>query len=113
MAQVSTVVNYFMEDPREASRLEQKVDPKAWMKKYLEPHLSPSAEVLCVGCGPGTILRAVSNAYPKVNGTGIDISASRIQVAKENNIRNSRLRFFTGDAHQMQFASASFDLVYS
>jgi ubiquinone/menaquinone biosynthesis C-methylase UbiE len=113
MGQVSTVVNYFMEDPREASRLERKVDPKAWMKKYLEPHLFPGAEVLCVGCGPGTILRAISNAYPAVTGTGIDISASRIQVAKENNIRNKRLRFFTGDAHQMQFASASFDLVYS
>src|SRR5262249_42423998 len=79
----------------------------------LEPHLFPSAEVLCVGCGPGTILRAVSAAYPKVTGTGIDISQNRIQIAKESNFRNQRLRFFTGDAHQMQFASASFDLVYA
>lgn len=113
MAQVSTVVNYFMEDPREASRLERKVDPKSWMKKYLEPHLSPKAELLSVGCGPGTILRAVSSAFPLINGTGIDISASRVQAAKENNLRNPRLRFFTGDAHQMQFASATFDVVYS
>jgi len=28
-------IDYIMEDPREAARLEAKVDPKTWVQKYL------------------------------------------------------------------------------
>ena len=86
MAQLSAPT-YIMEDPRESTRLTRKVNPEAWMKKYLEPYLFPGAEVLSVGCGPGNILRAITLAYPKVIGTGIDISAVRIQQATEANHR--------------------------
>ena len=61
-----TTVGYFMEDPREADRLEQKVNPEAWVKKYLERYLRPDFEVLCVGCGPGNILRAISASQPTI-----------------------------------------------
>jgi len=112
MARLSPAT-YIMEDPREASRLARKVNPDTWMKKYLEPYLFAGAEVLSVGCGPGNILRAITMAYPKVIGTGIDISAVRIQQATEANRRNPRLRFLHGDARQMKLPSGSFDLVYT
>ena len=52
--------DYIMEDPREALRLELKVDPNAWVQRYLANRVRPGAEVLSVGCGPGVILAAVA-----------------------------------------------------
>ena len=49
---MSTATAYIMEDPREAMRLELKVDPDAWVRKYLVGRFKPQAEVLSVGCGP-------------------------------------------------------------
>lgn len=112
MGQLSPAT-YIMEDPREASRLTRKVNPEAWMKKYIEPHLFSGAEVLSVGCGPGNIIRAIAKAHPRVNATGIDLSPTRIQQANESDHRSSRARFVCGDARQMKFASGSFDLVYT
>src|SRR5438128_9854024 len=88
---------YIMEDPREGSRLEQKIDPYAWVKKYLAPHLFPGVEVLDAGCGPGTILRAVGAAQRRVAGTGVDLGAARLRQAQDNNTGNSRLQFCRGD----------------
>ncbi len=106
-------IAYIMEDPRELSRLERKVNPDAWMKKYLEPYLSPGAEVLSAGCGPGNILRAAVASHPTIKGTGIDISPTRIRQTKEKHRGNPRLRFFCGDVQRMEFACSEFDVVYS
>jgi SAM-dependent methyltransferase len=105
--------SYIMEDPREAARLEAKVDPEAWVQKYLAHRASPGAEVLSVGCGPGVILDAVSTLHPSIRATGIDISAERVEEAIQRNAENPRLKFVRGDAQTMQFASDSFDLVYT
>jgi ubiquinone/menaquinone biosynthesis C-methylase UbiE len=107
----STTVDYFMEDPREAERLEQKVNPEAWVKKYLERFLRPESEVLCVGCGPGSILRAVSAFHPTIRATGIDISQRRIEQARERSVEFPKLQFFCGNATEMQFARRTFDVV--
>jgi ubiquinone/menaquinone biosynthesis C-methylase UbiE len=104
---------YIMEDPREAMRLEVKVDPAAWVSKYLAHRVRPGAEVLSVGCGPGVILREVCALDSLIKGTGIDISAERVQEAIRANPANSPVQFVRGDAHAMQFPSDSFDLVYS
>jgi SAM-dependent methyltransferase len=102
-----------MEDPREAARLEAKVDPEAWVQKYLAHRVHSGAEVLSVGCGPGVILDAVSKLHPSLRATGIDISKERVEEAVERNRENPRLKFVRGDAQTMQFASDSFDLVYT
>src|SRR5258708_12477195 len=104
---------YIMEGPREAMRLEVKVDPAAWVRKYLTHRVPPGAEILSVGCGPGVILREVCALDSSIKGTGIDISAERIREAIRNNPANSRMQLLRGDAHAMQFSSDSFDLVYS
>jgi len=104
---------YIMDDPREGSRLEQKIDPDVWVKTYLQPYLFAGAEVLDVGCGPGVILRAAAAADRRAKGTGLDLSALRVQQAQERNAGNRRLQFYSGDVQQLQFESGSFDVVYS
>jgi ubiquinone/menaquinone biosynthesis C-methylase UbiE len=106
-------IDYIMEDPREAARLEAKVDPDAWVQKYLAQRVRAGAEVLSVGCGPGVILNEVSELHPSVRATGIDISAERVKEAIQRNRENPRLKFVRGDAQGMPFPSDSFDLVYS
>jgi len=102
-----------MEDPREATRLEKKVNPDAWMRKYLEPHLFSGAQVLSAGCGPGNILRSMVTSHPTVKGTGVDISPARVRQTKEKHRGNPRLRFFCGDVQRMEFGCSEFDVVYS
>jgi len=111
MSQVRPI-DYIMEDPREALRLELKVDPVAWVQKYLAHRVCPGAEVLSVGCGPGVILRSVANLDSSIRATGIDLSSDRLQQARERNRDNSRLQFVCGDAQSMEFQSDRFDLVY-
>ncbi len=104
---------YIMEHPREGVRLEKKVNPEAWVEKYLSPHLSLGADLLSVGCGPGVILKAASELHPSIWATGLDISVERIREAIQKTRDNPRLHFVFGDAHQMQFPANSFDVVYS
>ena len=106
-------IDYIMEDPREAARLEAKVDPDAWVQKYLAQLVRSGAEVLSVGCGPGVILNEVSELHPSVRATGIDISADRVKEAIQRNRENPHLKFVRGDAQAIPFPSHSFDLVYS
>jgi SAM-dependent methyltransferase len=108
----SATIDYIMEDPREAARLAAKVDPQAWVEKYMAHRVGPGMEVLSVGCGPGVILGAICGLHPSVKGTGIDISSDRVKEAIEKNLDVPRARFVCGDAHSLQFPAQSFDLVY-
>src|SRR5437016_3305885 len=112
MQKGTATAEYIMEDQREALRLELKVDPDAWVQKYLAHRVCPGAEILSVGCGPGVILRAVTQLDSSIKATGIDVSEGRLQQAREKNRENPRVRFVCGDAHSMEFQSNSFDLVY-
>jgi ubiquinone/menaquinone biosynthesis C-methylase UbiE len=105
--------DYIMEDPREAMRLELKVDPSAWVQKYLARQVCAGAKILSVGCGPGVILREVCALDTSIRATGLDISDERVLEAKRRNRENAQATFVCGDAQAMDFASNSFDLVYS
>jgi ubiquinone/menaquinone biosynthesis C-methylase UbiE len=113
MSQAHATADYIMEDPREAMRLAVKVDPQAWAQKYVAHRVHAGATVLSVGSGPGVILGAIAALDPSVRGTGVDISAERVEEAKRRNSGNRRVTFVCGDAHAMEFPSDSFDLVYS
>src|ERR1043165_209139 len=102
---MNSTIDYFMDDPCEAIRLQLKVDPQAWVQKYLTQHIFPGTRVLSVGCGPGVILRAVSALHPSVRGTGIDLSPERIQEAIQRNRANKNVEFICGDAQSMEFAA--------
>src|SRR5258708_18464165 len=103
MSRGTATADYIMEDPREALRLELKVDPDAWVQKYLAHRVCPGAEVLSVGCGPGVILRAVTDLDSPIKATGIDVSEGRLQQAKEKNRENSHMQCVCGDAQSMEF----------
>ena len=90
------VVDYIMDDPREAMRLEKKVDPVAWVQKYVAHRVPAGSEVLSVGCGPGLMLREISKLDSSIRGTGIDISPARVQIAREKNAGNRQLKFVCG-----------------
>src|SRR4029077_2627317 len=108
----AATIDYIMDDPREAARLEAKVDPRAWVEKYMAGHIEPGMEVLSVGDGPGVILGAICGLHSSVKGTGIDISSDRVKEAIEKNLDVPGARFVCGDAHSLQFPADSFDLVY-
>jgi ubiquinone/menaquinone biosynthesis C-methylase UbiE len=110
---ISTARTYIMEDPREAMRLELKVNAEAWVAKYLAQVLKPGDQVLSVGCGPGTILRQICATDRSIHATGIDISAERVREANYKNNADARLKFVQGDAHAMPFPTNSFDFVYA
>jgi len=113
MSKGTATADYIMEDPREALRLELKVDAHAWVNRYIAPRVRAGAEVLSVGCGPGVILREISALDASVRATGIDVSADRVEEAKRRNRGIPQLNFVRGEAQAMEFASDSFDLVYS
>src|ERR1700730_15026421 len=113
MSKGVSAVEYIMEDPREAMRLEAKVDAHAWVQKYLAQRVGAGAEVLSVGCGPGVILREVVALHKSIQATGVDISEDRIREAKQRHRGGESMNFVRGDAHAMEFPSNSFDLVYS
>jgi len=109
----TATADYIMEDPREAMRLELKVDPHAWVQKYVARRIRAGAHVLSVGCGPGVILRELCTLDASIRATGLDISDERVQEAIQKNRQNKQANFVRGDAQAMDFASNSFDLVYS
>lgn len=109
----SSSAAYIMEDPREGVRLEQKIDPEAWVRTYLEPHLFPGAHVLDVGCGPGTVLASAASPARRARGTGVDVAPMRIAQAQQKNAGNKRVQFVRGDVQELQFESGTFDVVYS
>src|SRR6202140_1700442 len=113
MSKVVSAVEYIMEDPREAMRLEAKVDAHAWVQKYLAHRVGAGAEVLSVGCGPGVILREVVALNKSIQATGVDISEDRIREAKQRHRGVESMNFVRGDSHAMELPSNRFDLVYS
>ena len=112
MSAVATAA-YIMEHPREGLRLERKIDPDAWVKRYLSPYLFPGARVLDAGCGPGTILRAMAEWERTAVGSGVDLGPARVRQAAEKNAGNRRLQFHCGDVQELVFDSGAFDVVYS
>lgn len=102
--------SYFMHDSREAKRLADKVDADAWVARYLNPLLSQGENVLDVGCGPGVLAIAAARANPSCHFTGIDLYSERFESLSRPFPDN--VRFSTGDANELPFTDASFDLVY-
>jgi ubiquinone/menaquinone biosynthesis C-methylase UbiE len=113
MSTSTATADYIMEDPREATRLAQKVDAHEWVQRYVAHRVHAGAEVLSVGCGPGVILREVCALDESIKATGIDVSMERVKEAKLKNHGHPQLNFVRGDAQAMELPSDRFDLVYS
>lgn len=77
------------------------------------PDLAPE-RILELGCGVGTSLVPVAQAFPRAESFGLDVGASMLRYARA---RASHLgvsaHFVQGDAEKAPFADGSFDLVFS
>ena len=102
---------YFMEDPREAQRLEDKVNPAAWVSRFVQPLLEPDSVVLDVGSGPGALAAAVAECCPRGHVVALDQSPVRAQQAGARLARWGG-RAVVGDATALPFEDGTFDLVY-
>jgi len=78
-----------------------------WLKKVLD-RLEPGSSVLDLGCGSGAPADVEISKAHRV--TGVDISQTQIDLARQNVPAGSFLR---GDAGSVEFAAASFDAVVS
>ena len=87
---------------------------KSWAhltKQFIEPLLKASAirpgmKVLDVACGPGYVSQSIY--LKKSVPTGVDFSASMIRLAKQ---MYPHIEFIEGDAQQLDFDDALFDVV--
>lgn len=66
--------------------------------------------ILEVGSGLGVLTSEVARRFPGANVTGIEVSESQLARAKEHSLPN--LQFVQGDATQLPFDEAEFDVVY-
>lgn len=106
---------YFMDDPREAERLEKKVNARDFVYKYLNCHLEPikSGNVLEAGCGPGVFLEVLANDFPNLSITGIDLSDERIEQANLKLAGKSNAKAIKADIYHLPFPDNHFDFIYS
>src|SRR5579859_1073947 len=80
---------------------------------YLLPHLAPDAEVLDVGCGPGTITADLAARVPRGHVTGIDAAQEIIEQARGAVGDRANLDFATGDVYALDYPDGSFDVVHA
>ena len=71
--------------------------------------VAPGSRVLEVGSGLGLLALEVASAAAGVHLVGVEISAAQIAAAPSH----PRVTFTQGDAHGLDYADASFDLVYA
>ena len=80
---------------------------------FLLPHLRPDAEVLDVGCGPGTITVGLARRAGRV--VGLDMSDEMVEassaLAADEGVAN--VSFEVGSAYELPFDDRAFDVVYA
>jgi ubiquinone/menaquinone biosynthesis C-methylase UbiE len=65
---------------------------------------------LDIACGTGGLLRPALNAFPRLSGTGLDLSEPYLTVARDR-LNSRRARFVTAMAEHLPFADNSMDVV--
>lgn len=79
--------------------------------EYIE--LPAAANVLDLGCGTGRLLDRLAAHFPQLRGTGLDLSAKMLQVARRQNRHRPRLVYIQGNALNLPFATEQFDAVFN
>lgn len=73
--------------------------------------INPTDMILDIGCGTGSLLRAITESYPLVKVVGVDLSVEMLKIARNKQIKDSAL--IAGQAWCLPFRSKSFDMVVS
>ena len=79
----------------------------------LEPLLLQPVTILDLGCATGATGRLLRKRFKRAHVVSLDLSRNMIGVAKQNRRWFSRSTFVQGNARQLPFAEATFDLVVS
>jgi ubiquinone/menaquinone biosynthesis C-methylase UbiE len=73
--------------------------------------LSPSHEVLDIGCGPGAAVRAAAGAVARA--VGVDRSEAMVEIARRRSARFDNVEFVVAAAEELPFPEAAFDRVWT
>ncbi|MDD5453879.1 MAG: class I SAM-dependent methyltransferase [Candidatus Ratteibacteria bacterium] len=95
-----------------ASMKEGGIHPKHRIQnhhKFFLDNIEPADRVLDVGCGDGVLTADMASKASFV--IGIDINASRIETAKERNMRDNT-RYFSGDATSIKMMALAYSQKY-
>ncbi len=82
---------------------------------FLLAHLAPDMALLDVGCGPGTITADLAARLETGTVIGVDLAEEVVELARDQHPVSSGadLSFRTGDVYSLDFADATFDIVYA
>ncbi|MDZ8186138.1 MAG: class I SAM-dependent methyltransferase [Nostoc sp. ChiSLP02] len=87
---------------------------RAIHKRLLEyVNLPERANILDIGCGTGRLLERLATKFPDLRGTGLDLSANMLRMARLSNRHHPRLIYVEGKAESLPFADGQFDAVFS
>lgn len=96
----------------EAERLDEQA--KLLEEQSLGVLIRKASDCLEIGCGVGSHLTAIAKANPNVRYTGIDCGVEALAEAKRKaEALSLSATFFHADAHELPFATGSFDLVFA
>ncbi len=94
------------------SRMQAKKNMEIVERLFAQVDLRDVRRVLEVGCGIGVVASHLSEKH-QWDVTGIDLDPEQIEIAKNDNVENERLRFFKADVTELPFEDGEFDAVLS
>lgn len=80
---------------------------------YLIDHLVPGADVLDVGCGPGTITVDIAGRVAPGRVVGVDAAAEVVEAARVEAADATNVELRVDDVYALQVDDASFDVVHA
>lgn len=99
-------------DKKSGHGIQTTEEKTAWKKAFEDALPSAHLNVLDVGCGTGELTFLLTEMGHSV--TGIDLSESMVEKAREKNeALKLNANFKTGDAEDLDFGDAKFDLVFN
>jgi SAM-dependent methyltransferase len=78
---------------------------------FVLPHLRPGLRLLDIGCGPGAITAGLAERLAPGEVVGVDRDGAYIDTARTTAAREN-LRFEEGEAADLRFDDASFDVAF-
>jgi ubiquinone/menaquinone biosynthesis C-methylase UbiE len=69
--------------------------------------------ILDLGCGQGNTTRMLAASFPEASVTGLDYDSELVDYARRHEANGYNVDFVQGDAMDLQFPDASFDLVFT
>lgn len=81
------------------------------LMEYVE--LPARASLLDLGCGTGRLLDRLATQFPDLSGTGLDLSAEMLRIARLQNRHRPRLIYVQGNAESLPFANGQFDAIFN